>query len=49
MKKSSIYENKVIFPSGKQLKFLLRAKEKTSLSWTKFARKIGVPKRTLND
>jgi len=40
---------RVIFPSGGQRRFLLKAVKKLNLSWSLFANKIGVHKRTLND
>jgi len=43
------YSKRVIFPLGAQQRFLLKALENLSLSWTLFAEKMGVHKRTLND
>ncbi|MFQ6049889.1 MAG: helix-turn-helix domain-containing protein [Candidatus Paceibacterales bacterium] len=40
---------RVIFPSGVQQRFLLKAMKNLNLSWPSFATKIGVHKRTLND
>lgn len=49
MTKSFVNEERVIFPVGEQYKFLFRAKERLKISWTKFAREIGVAKRTFNE
>jgi DNA-binding XRE family transcriptional regulator len=49
MTKSFINEKRVIFPVGEQYKFLLEAKERVKISWTKFAKEIGVAKRTFNE
>ncbi|KPJ55213.1 hypothetical protein AMJ47_01750 [Parcubacteria bacterium DG_72] len=43
------YERRVFFPFGEQERFLSRARKKLNLSWTLFAKKIKVHKRTLND
>ncbi len=43
------FKKRVIFPPGKQQRFLLKAVKNLNLSWSLFAEKIGVHKRTLND
>lgn len=43
------YDKRVIFLSDKQERFLLMARKKLGLSWSQFADKIKVHKRTLND
>lgn len=43
------FQKRVIFPSGQQRQFLLKAIKNLHLSWSLFADKIGVHKRTLND
>jgi len=42
-------DKRVIFHSGEQRKFLLKAVNKLKLSWSAFADKIGIHTRTLND
>lgn len=42
-------DKRVIFPTGEQYKFLLRAVNKLRLSWSELAKKVGVHRRTLND
>ncbi len=42
-------EKRVIFPTGKQCQFLLRAIKNSKLPWPFFANKIRVCERTLND
>lgn len=43
------FQKRVIFPQGKQHRFLVKALKNLNLSWGLFADKIGVHKRTLND
>jgi hypothetical protein len=43
------FQKRVIFPSSEQQKFLRKALKNSNLSWSLFAGKIGVHKRTLND
>lgn len=43
------YNKRIIFPSGGQQQFLLKALQNLNLSWTLFAEKIRVHGRTLND
>lgn len=45
----SKFDKRVIFPSGEQIRFLLTARQNSKLSWSEFAEKIRVHKRTLND
>ena len=50
MAKSLIeYSQRVIFPKGKQVAFLLKVKDKTNLSWSLLAKKTNIHIRTLND
>lgn len=42
-------DKRVIFPSGKQHSFLLKAVNRLKLSWVDLAEKINVHRRTLND
>ena len=46
---NSKYLKRVVFPSGEQHNFLLKAINKLDISWFSFADKISVHKRTLND
>lgn len=46
---SKKYSKRLIFPSGRQRKFLLNALQNLNVSWLLFAEKIGVHERTLND
>lgn len=43
------FEKRVIFPTGKQRQFLLRAIKNSKLSWSLFANKIRVGERTFDD
>ena len=43
------FQKRVIFPPGGQRRFLLKAVKNLNLSWSLFADKIRVQKRTLND
>jgi len=43
------YSKRIIFPPTKQKRFLFKAVKNLNLSWTSFANKLGVHKRTLND
>lgn len=43
------YSKRVIFPPGKQQRFLLKAIENLNLSWALFSDKLGMHRRTLND
>jgi len=43
------FKKRVVFPPGKQHRFLLNTRKKSKLSWLEFADKIGAHKRTLND
>jgi len=43
------FQKRVIFPPGGQQRFLLKVVKKLNLSWSLFADKVGVHKRTLND
>jgi transcriptional regulator with XRE-family HTH domain len=40
---------RIIFPSNQQQKFLSKALKNLNLSWSSFAEKIGIHKRTLSD
>lgn len=44
-----IYQNRAIFPKGRQSKFLAKAVKTSHLSWAAFAKKINIHSRTLND
>lgn len=43
------FEKRVIFRTGEQRRFLLKATKNLKLPWSLFADKIGIHKRTLND
>ena len=42
-------DKRVIFHSGEQHRFLLKAIKKLNFSWPQFANKIGVHPRSMND
>jgi len=46
---NDIYQKRVIFLKGKQMKFLFEQKRKLKISWSSLADKIDINSRTLND